>query len=660
MKNKYKSILTALMAVASTALSVVTFPDSYNNANAADYTAMDIDATQYSYEIYPLLEPMNEYFYIKTDNPHPESFRFIDNDTSYSNLGIIESPVMKETDPYADVVYEKPEMLRVAGGYIFNGYNIDGGELVLQIPQTISEEEYDEIYSDDNMKDTVGYYKKQHEGYISFNILGYFKWTDTKVTFNVPELYDVPHYLIDSYAVYDDFFDNMSAVQKGFDNICLYSGSYIRGELYDDGSGWALTPGFHVDQPYYIYSPYGRRDNRYLLMSSLYPFRYDSLGFPYIMGQVADILSNNEASISRTSGEHAYIDVTYNGITKTYGGAGNGEGQGIDDTDIIKMFDFNEEIPNETLDSVLDYLKQYASLDIVDDIPRDDELTFQKIYDIVGDGAWVDMGGYYAYLWQKYPSDTVSSSEWGVGNKLYWGGALGFGSGIWIDGRYVDKSFRKGATFEDYPTSDVMLTKVKIPTVLNCKREYNSDINGYVYSDVEISECIANNVLFVYYEDENVWRIGSINQDSYIHNFNDIRDLANQGHLDKSWIDELTLTEDEVREIISSGNTNHNPINGYVFDGVSGNGKTFSMGDANNDGHFNIADLVSVQKFLLGDENNDISFWRSANLVEDNIRSIDAFDLSALRKLYLDVNLNGSTVADSLGEWYPDAYSYIE
>ena len=53
-------------------------------AEAADFTSKDVDALQYTYEIYPLLEPFNEYFYVKTENPHPESFRFSDKDSPYS------------------------------------------------------------------------------------------------------------------------------------------------------------------------------------------------------------------------------------------------------------------------------------------------------------------------------------------------------------------------------------------------------------------------------------------------------------------------------------------------------------------------------------------------------------------------------------------------
>ncbi len=95
-------------------LAAATF--STVNVKAADYTCKDIDALQYTYEIYPLIEPFNEYFYIKTDNPHPESFRFSDKDSPYS-----ESSVIENVDKlYADVEYENTAWYRVNGGYIFN------------------------------------------------------------------------------------------------------------------------------------------------------------------------------------------------------------------------------------------------------------------------------------------------------------------------------------------------------------------------------------------------------------------------------------------------------------------------------------------------------------------------------------------------------------
>ncbi len=123
------------------------------NANAADYTCKDIDALQYTYEIYPLMEPFNEYFYVRTDNPHPESFRFSDKDSPYS-----ESSVIENTDKlYADAEYEDTTWYRVNGGYIFKSFTTNGGEITLQIQESIGESEYNTaIYGTPN-PETTGY-----------------------------------------------------------------------------------------------------------------------------------------------------------------------------------------------------------------------------------------------------------------------------------------------------------------------------------------------------------------------------------------------------------------------------------------------------------------------------------------------------------------------
>lgn len=56
------------------------------------------------------------------------------------------------------------------------------------------------------------------------------------------------------------------------------------------------------------------------------------------------------------------------------------------------------------------------------------------------------------------------------------------------------------------------------------------------------------------------------------------------------------------------------------------------MGDVNNDGDFNIADLVMLQKWLLGTE--ELNEWKLADLCEDGI--IDSFDLVLMRKALVE------------------------
>ncbi|MCM1529973.1 MAG: carbohydrate-binding protein [Alistipes sp.] len=56
---------------------------------------------------------------------------------------------------------------------------------------------------------------------------------------------------------------------------------------------------------------------------------------------------------------------------------------------------------------------------------------------------------------------------------------------------------------------------------------------------------------------------------------------------------------------------------------------TAVIGDVNADGEFSVADLVMMEKWLLGSK--DITDWTAGDLVEDGV--IDAFDLAAMRKL---------------------------
>ena len=93
------------------------------------------DATQYSYEVTPLLAPFTYYLYVKTDNPDPESFMLVDPESEYfgpDDEGEIwdqeNSSVFSyvPADPgtyyiarlvFADVVYENTATYRVPGGF---------------------------------------------------------------------------------------------------------------------------------------------------------------------------------------------------------------------------------------------------------------------------------------------------------------------------------------------------------------------------------------------------------------------------------------------------------------------------------------------------------------------------------------------------------------
>lgn len=636
----------ALAAVVSVLLAVksIGFPQPFYEkssllASAADAKCKDIDPLDYKYEIYPLIAPFNEYFFVKTDNPHPESFRFFDKNTPYSETSVIESV----DSVYADVEYEDKSIYRVNGGYIFQSFSTDGGEVTLQVQKNITKAEFNtEIYGTPAPKTTgyspyhgipVGIYEEPIENSWSYYIRGYYRWEDSDITLELPPLCDCCDYLIDNYADGDDFFSEMDGVQKGFSEICLYSGSYIRGNIYrSDERDWRLTLGAHVDQSFYIYSPFSRKDNQYLLASALYPFRYDSLGFPSMMALVSSRLSELSTYEWSSTG-HAFINVTYDGVTKQYGGAGNGEGQGITADKLTHIFTFGDKDESLDLEGSRAILDEYAAVEMDDDIPREDELTWEEIYNTVGDGAWVDMGGYYTYLYQKDDKASFSSDEWGVGYKLYWGGSLGYCWDTWVDGRYIKKSFVKGAVLEDHPEASVLLTKATVSVITDIQKKWDKNTGSYVYTSAKAEEAEMKNVLFRYDADAQLWK-ANVSWGGYNYSFDTVKALADQDIIESKYLDMLTLTREDVESIISSGNTNSDPEMGFIYDGYSPQGTPFLKGDCNDDGECSVADAVTLQKWLLGNSDTELANWRNADLVED--RKLDVFDLCMLRRRLIE------------------------
>lgn len=596
-------VTAAVVTVTAWYFPIISHTGHEMTVSGANYNSRDINALDYTYEVIPLLEPFNEYFYVKTDNPDPETFRFSDKDSPYSETSVIE---VADSD-FADVVYEDTKYSRVDGGYIFYSGTTNGGELTLQIHKDITEAEFNlEVYGTEN-PEFGGYspypgipvdcYEIPDEGN-TYMIAGYFRWTDSNVKVKLGKLCDEVDYLIDEYAKGTDFFENMNLIQSGLSSICHYSGSYIRGDIYrEDGENWRLYPAGHRDQVFYIYSPYSRKDNKSLLASALYPYRYDSLGFPALMGAVSKRLSS-ESTYEWDDYNHNIINVTYNNKTESFGGQGSVEGKGISTDKLTKIFDFSKPIETMTLTQVGDILKGYAKTEMTDDIPRDGQLTWEKIYDTVGDGDWADMGGIYTYLYQADDELRFSADEWGVGNSIYWGGSLGYCSDMWVDGRYISdrEYYIPGETFEKHPTSDILIKEIELPVVKDYTRKWNSATQSYVYESAEMSTEIFKNVVYKYDEDEKIWKAADSN-------YNMIKKLTESGVIEEKYIDILEMTYDEVTELGVDKNTNQPPEYSYSFDGTHEFGEwiktpEYETGDANHDGKLNVRDAAHIAKML--------------------------------------------------------------
>ena len=533
------------LPLTSGGVAVVAGAEKVNSASAQK------SVTDYSYTVTPLIEPFNEYFFVKTDNPDPCSFRFIDKSSIYGENGNVSPNVDSWNDCmylYEDIKYENNQTGRVDGGYIFRGSYTDGGEVELQ--SNVS---------------TGSYYSST--------------WEDTGVKLRLPTLKDDVDYLIDTYATKSDFFDNMDAVESGFSSICLYSGSYIRGELYKVGDYWGMSTSPHKDQLFYIQSPYKRKNSKPLFASTAYPYRYDSLGFPSVMSTVAKRLDST-AEVSWNEDYHYLVDVTYNGETRSYGGAGTGEGQGISNDKIKQYFTFTNNSAKLTTDSLRELLKYYASIKMEDDVPREDALTWKSIYDTVGEGSWVRLititgifGGSgigYSYLYKDGDGDYFSTQNAGnAGGEIYWGGDLGYASDVWVDGRYVDayENFVPGEKFENHHTSSIFI-KTDLPLVkYKTEYKYDYDTGKYVsYSTVTSVEIKKSNVLFNYYSDDNIWTASYGSFENGYAYYDKIKEFVEKGQLDKKYLDMVTLTPDEVKALKVDRNTDAVPDKYFVYD----------------------------------------------------------------------------------------------
>ena len=577
-------------------------------AQAADKTAAD-----YTYEITPMLSPFNTYFYVKTENPDPMSFRFVDkssvyaSDGSYGSLNINYDSWDEQMILYSDVEYENTDTGRVKGGYIFTGSSTDGGEVSLQYKKTITYSEYNQLKQAGEsanigtITETTGSSSGGNVGFKTYRIVGYYKWEDTSVKTTLPKLVNSIDYLIDTYSSKDkSFFENMDSVQSGLNSICLYSGSYVRGEVYRANKYWFLSNSPHIDQTFYIQEPYRRKDNKSLLASALYPYRWDSVSFPSAMGQIAKKLSP-DADYKWNENSHWLIDVTLNGETKSYGGNGSGKGQGIDEDQIIKKYDFSNGAENSDLASVKALLGQYSKLEVTDDYPHYDDLTWDMVGETVGSaGAWVRLDAIYSIFGSSGTGYTFMHK---LSNQAF----PGYISNGWVDGRYINsyEIWEPGAKFEDHPTSDILMTNYTIPNVTYNRtyKGYDYDKKEYVYEYSDITVGSKNIVApFNYNSTDKAWHLSRlIYKQGFSYDYlDDLEAMAEQGLIDAKLLDAFTLTEEQVKALNVDKFTNIAPASGYIYDATTDPGTPFKYisGDVNSDGAVSVKDATLLKQYL--------------------------------------------------------------
>lgn len=526
-----------------------------------------IEEEGYSYEVIPLMAPFNSYFYIKTDNPDPDSFRFVDENTKYADTGKTGSITPTDT-VFSDVKYENSATKRVKGGYIATGSATDGGELRLQMGKVTGTHR---VYNITTGETTT---EKDYE------------YVNTKVKVTVAGLKNVVDYLISTYGDSSkSYFDNLSGIQEGFNSECLYSGVYVLGEQKKSTTApyYGISTSPHVDQIFYIQDPYYRTDSKSMLVSALYPMRYDSLGFPSVMMSVARKLDST-ATVEWSSAAHYLVDVTYNGETRAYGGAGTGGGQGINANQIKYWYSFDgsaaDACMKRNLKDVAAMIREYGAMEVPEE-PKDlPKLTWESVRQTVGrEGSYVKLVLLTSVFGGSSEGYTFMYDDGSTGEGSNGWGAIGCFSNAWYDGRYFNRweYYYPGAKFADTVETEspsIIMKDVSIKLPDDGKTYYYNYSAMDMVGSYDAETGVWSGFMTYYYDTESqTWKAEILNCIKYKED-NTYKSIG-----DQNFIDACTITMDEALAMNLDANTDKEPESYYIYDRVTRPGTYHRAGD---------------------------------------------------------------------------------
>lgn len=497
------------------------------------------DTMNYTYSVTPLTSDVCSYFYVKTENPDPTSFDFLDEDTVLSDTN--QCRITHSETEFKDVDYVDKETLRVKDGYIFVSSKTDGGKLTLE---------------------TIEDGKRQI--------------TEQSVT--IPKLTSATEYIINTYTSESmSFFEKMDAAQNGLYDLALYSEAFVQGkfERSEKSPYYGLSTSPHVDQAFYIQDPYYREGNQWLLASSLYPFFYDSLGFPSQMASIAKLLEPS-AVCKKDDNFHWQIQVTYNGVTKAYGGEGMGGGQGITEDLIKYRYSFDgsdgDASTKTSWGELSKMINDYGSMTVPEQEKDLPELTWKEISDKVGsDGSYISL--LIVNSLSGIPSGTGITFLYKNGDK----DRPGYFSNVWYDGRFFNSHefFEKGTDFDTTYASgsipDIVIKDACIPfpessdsniryLYRNSQRYYDSIENIPEYNaDTKVWSGFTK---YKYDWKSGTW-IASVYKNAICRN----KTIGEQGPIeDGVFVDACTLTLEEVKAMSIDRNADIFPTSFYQYD----------------------------------------------------------------------------------------------
>ena len=462
----------------------------YNDKHEAS-CRVSVNPLDYTYEVIPLVDGMNTYFYIKTENPDPWSFAFVDKESIYYTDNYYPYYIRPITYLFPDVVYENEYTGRVHGGYIavamhpksgdmhmigqvpgLIGYT-DGGKLDLVVAKTYL---FGEDYSYEQDGQTW-----HHPAQVNIS------FEDTDVVYDVGKLDDIVDYLIHKYGVNGaDLFANLDSIQSGLRTVAIYPRT-----VKDDTSNTGLYPSLAVS-PYVelglnvhadIYPSLNNPD----FLEDLYPFNLNSYSFPLVMQNVAQRLQPD--CVISSGGQHQLFRITYNGETKTYGGQGAYPTQGsLYLSQIEKLFTFTGQGGDLALGSNLPAMREkfietngIASANMT---AITGSVSYSTIKEVVGpNGAWLRVG-----------TEGTSYSSANV-KYAYYSYSYGSIENIWVDGRYINRN----NYYEDMTFAASMNLSIK-PSIYynNSVYDYSADHDCWIlsnYFNYDFSTLSADKIL---------------------------------------------------------------------------------------------------------------------------------------------------------------------
>lgn len=504
----------------------ISIPDS----NGTNINRPAINPLDYTYEIYPLFENVNSYFYIKTNNPDPHSFRLYDESSVYySNSDSPTKYIVPVFCILPDVQYEDEATFRVNGGYIatssytenydetympIGGSYVDGGELILQIATSY------------NIVHVEGYDYQQDSSYHSYDLYNP-EFVDSGVRIQCETLVDDYDYIINNYANEDvSFWDNMDYV---FETLWRDISVYPRFLFYDQGEGQyhvgfvaSRYPELGLNANAIIYPFY----NYYDLLSYVYPYCLSSLGFPEMMARIAERL---EPSCTYTQGQNHYdVDITYNGETRTYGAAGMSYGRELYLSQVRKIFTFDgapgDLSMHNTLEAYHEAFVSYSDVCADNYNSTSGQLTEEAMGNAIGDRGWIRV----ALEW--------SSNDVGYAffSKRF---HISIFENIWVDGRYINQhNIYENITFAQ-------------------SLEKNPNLYFSSYYVASTNESI-DDALFEYVPSENIW---VCNQVLWAQSLNSNIPYSQMP-------DEAVITYEEALTMNLDANRSTPPAHGYIYD----------------------------------------------------------------------------------------------